>query len=199
MTASNKLRPILGSRKLAKRRQLLVLDEAHCVSSWAESGFRPLYATVGQLRQLLPPGTPALATTATANKEVRANIQKVLAFRPNPYVANLGNFRSNLIHIVHRLKGAAGAVKEILHYFPSTTDLPISLIFVNSRAIGQLILHTLWEYVDPSMRGRIHFYHAFRGNFGKEILAEGFRSGTFRILICTESLTMVSPTQPSTA
>ncbi|EUC53494.1 hypothetical protein RSOL_006310, partial [Rhizoctonia solani AG-3 Rhs1AP] len=158
--------------------------------AWAETGFRPLYATVGNLRRLLPLGTSALAATATANKEVRASIQKVLAFRPNPYVANLGNFRSNLIHIVHHLKGAAGAVKEILHYFPSTTDLPMSLIFVNYRDVEQLVLRTLWDYVDPSMRGRIHFYHAFRSNFGKKVLAEGFRHKVFRILICTESLTM---------
>ncbi|CAE6448573.1 unnamed protein product [Rhizoctonia solani] len=150
MMASNKLRPTLGSRKLAKRRQLLVLDEAHCVSSWAEAGFRPLYATVGNLRCLLPVGTPALATTATANNEVHASIQKVLAFRPGPYIANLGNFCSNLIHMVHHLKGAAGAVKEILHYFPSKTDLPVSLIFVNSRTMGQLVHQTLWEYIDPS-------------------------------------------------
>ncbi|CUA76196.1 hypothetical protein RSOLAG22IIIB_12112 [Rhizoctonia solani] len=169
MTVSNKLRPILGSRKLAKWRHLLVLDEAHCVSSWAESGFRPLYATVGNLRRLLPLGTSALAATATANTEIRASIQKVLAFRPNSYIANLGNFRSNLIHIVHHLKGAAGAVKEVLQYFPSRTDLPMSLIFVNSQAAGQLVLRTLWDYVDPS---------------------EGFRSTIFRVLICTESLTM---------
>jgi ATP-dependent DNA helicase RecQ len=80
MMASNKLRPTLGLRKLAKQRQLLVLDEAHCVLSWAEAGFQPLYVTVGNLCCLLPVRTPALAATATANNEVRASIQKVLAF-----------------------------------------------------------------------------------------------------------------------
>jgi Lhr-like helicase len=94
--------------------------------------------------------------------------------------------------MVHHLKGAAGAVKEILHYFPSKTDLPVSLIFVNSRTMGQLIHQTLWEYIDPSVRGQIHFYHAFRGSFAKEVLEEGFRTGVFCVLICTESLTMVN-------
>ncbi|KAG8710150.1 hypothetical protein FRC09_000277 [Ceratobasidium sp. 395] len=190
MLASNKLRPALKTSDNAKRRQILVVDEAHCLSSWSESGFRPLYATVGKLRRLLPPGSPVLAATATANRDVRSNIQAVLAFRVRPYVLNLGNFRANLIHEVHRLQGGRGSVKEILKYFPSKTDLPLALIFVDSRAVGQAVLDVLLDYVDPSVRGKIHFYHTYLSDFCKRILARGFQTERFRILICTEALTM---------
>ncbi|KAG8723916.1 hypothetical protein FRC11_002264, partial [Ceratobasidium sp. 423] len=190
MTASNKLRPALGSRIIANRRHILVIDEAHCISSWSESDFRPLYATVGRLRRILPAGTPVAAATATANKQVRSNIQNTLAFRENPLVANLGNFRSNLIHIVHRLKGSASAVEEILQYFKSKTKLPLALVFVNSRSMGQKVLETLTNHVDPSMRGAIQFYHAHLDDFHKKVLTEGFRLGKFCVLVTTESLTM---------
>jgi superfamily II DNA helicase RecQ len=191
MTAVNKLRPALASTLIANRRQILVIDEAHCVSSWSESDFRLLYATVGQLRRILPIGTSVLAATATANRLIRASIQNALAFWVNPYIVNKGNFRANLIHTVHRMKGSEGAVGEVLQYFPSKTDLPLALVFVNSRSTGQKVLKTLTDYVDPSMRGSIHLYHAHLDDFLKKVLTDGFRSKKFRVLVSTESLTMV--------
>jgi superfamily II DNA helicase RecQ len=192
MMAANKLRPALNSAKLSNRPQLLVVDEAHCISSWAESGFRPAYAMAGHLRRLLPPDTPALAVTATANQAVQNNIKEVLSFGDDSHTENLGNYRSNIIHEVHELAGREKAVGEIHQYFPSKTNLLIALIFVDSRSLGQMVLHSLRNYVDPSVRGQIQIYHAYRSNFIKRVLTEGFKKEIIRVLICTESLTMVS-------
>ncbi|KAG8681241.1 hypothetical protein FRC08_015767 [Ceratobasidium sp. 394] len=190
MTAGNKLRPALASTKLSKRRQLLVVDEAHVLSSWTETDFRPVYAMTGQLRRLLPPGTPVLAATATANQKVRQQVMEILAFRDNPYVLLLGNHRPNIIHSVHWLKGAESAVDEIHQYFPSKTELPLALIFVDSRDLGYTVLRSMRDYVDPSVRGRIQLYHAYRTNFSKRIIEWGFKQEVFRVLVCTEALTM---------
>ncbi|KAG9084457.1 hypothetical protein FRC06_004076 [Ceratobasidium sp. 370] len=190
MTAGNKLRPALSSTKLSKRRQLLVVDEAHVLSSWTEMGFRPVYAITGQLRRLLPPGTPVLAATATANQKVRQQVMEILAFRDNPYVLLLGNHRPNIIHSIHWLKGAESAVDEIHQYFPSKTELPLALIFVDSRDLGYTVLRSMRDYVDPSVRGRIQLYHAYRTNFSKRVIEWGFRQELFRVLVCTEALTM---------
>ncbi len=56
---------------------LFVVDEAHCISDWGHD-FRPDYRRIGRLIQRLPPGVPLLATTATANNRVIADIGEQL-------------------------------------------------------------------------------------------------------------------------
>ncbi len=58
---------------LAPRIGLLVVDEAHCVSDWG-SDFRPDYRRIRDVLAGLPDGTPVLATTATANDRVTADV-----------------------------------------------------------------------------------------------------------------------------
>jgi ATP-dependent DNA helicase RecQ len=56
---------------------LLVVDEAHCISDWGHD-FRPDYRRLRHLLPQLPPGTPVLATTATANARVVEDVAEVL-------------------------------------------------------------------------------------------------------------------------
>jgi ATP-dependent DNA helicase RecQ len=56
---------------------LLVVDEAHCISDWGHD-FRPDYRRLRHLLPELPPGTPVLATTATANTRVVEDVAEVL-------------------------------------------------------------------------------------------------------------------------
>ena len=58
---------------LLARAGLLVIDEAHCISDWGFD-FRPDYQRVAQLLLQLGPGTPVLATTATANQRVTDDV-----------------------------------------------------------------------------------------------------------------------------
>jgi ATP-dependent DNA helicase RecQ len=62
---------------LVGRCGLLVVDEAHCVSDWGHD-FRPDYRRIRELLTQLPPGTPVLATTATANERVVADVAEQL-------------------------------------------------------------------------------------------------------------------------
>src|SRR5580765_827549 len=52
---------------------LLVIDEAHCISDWGHD-FRPDYQRISRLLPLLGPTVPILATTATANDRVVADV-----------------------------------------------------------------------------------------------------------------------------
>jgi ATP-dependent DNA helicase RecQ len=63
--------------KLAATTGLLVVDEAHCVSDWGHD-FRPDYRRLRTLLADLPPGTPVLATTATANARVTTDVAEQL-------------------------------------------------------------------------------------------------------------------------
>jgi len=56
---------------------LLVIDEAHCVSDWGFD-FRPDYQRLTRTLLALVPGTPVLATTATANERVTADVARQL-------------------------------------------------------------------------------------------------------------------------
>ncbi|GAB2506569.1 ATP-dependent DNA helicase RecQ [Corynebacterium atrinae] len=56
---------------------MVVVDEAHCISDWGHD-FRPDYRRIRTLLTELPEGVPVLATTATANDRVVADVQAQL-------------------------------------------------------------------------------------------------------------------------
>ncbi|MGW0604452.1 RecQ family ATP-dependent DNA helicase [Streptomyces sp. NPDC002640] len=62
---------------LAATTGLLVVDEAHCISDWGHD-FRPDYRRLRTMLQELPAGVPVLATTATANARVTADVAEQL-------------------------------------------------------------------------------------------------------------------------
>ncbi|HET7196877.1 MAG TPA: DEAD/DEAH box helicase, partial [Nocardioides sp.] len=63
--------------RLAPSCGLLVVDEAHCISDWGHD-FRPDYRRIRTLLADLPDGIPVLATTATANARVTADVAEQL-------------------------------------------------------------------------------------------------------------------------
>jgi ATP-dependent DNA helicase RecQ len=63
--------------ELAAATGLLVVDEAHCISDWGHD-FRPDYRRLRTMLGDLPPGVPVLATTATANARVTADVAEQL-------------------------------------------------------------------------------------------------------------------------
>lgn len=62
---------------LAATTGLLVVDEAHCISDWGHD-FRPDYRRLRAMLAELSPGVPVLATTATANARVTADVAEQL-------------------------------------------------------------------------------------------------------------------------
>jgi ATP-dependent DNA helicase RecQ len=64
-------------RPLAESTGLLVIDEAHCISDWGHD-FRPDYRRLVRVLELMPPDTPVLCTTATANDRVVSDISAQL-------------------------------------------------------------------------------------------------------------------------
>ncbi|MEV5431861.1 RecQ family ATP-dependent DNA helicase [Streptomyces sp. NPDC052701] len=63
--------------RLAAATGLLVVDEAHCISDWGHD-FRPDYRRLRTMLGDLPPDVPVLATTATANARVSADVAEQL-------------------------------------------------------------------------------------------------------------------------
>jgi len=59
---------------VADKLSLMVIDEAHCISDWGHD-FRPDYRRIVNILRQLPPNTPVLGTTATANNRVVSDIR----------------------------------------------------------------------------------------------------------------------------
>lgn len=64
-------------RYLSQKVGLVAIDEAHCVSDWGHD-FRPDYRRIIRILDDLPPHTPVLGTTATANNRVVADVAVIL-------------------------------------------------------------------------------------------------------------------------
>lgn len=62
---------------LVRRIGMLVVDEAHCISDWGHD-FRPDYRRLRDLIAQMPADVPVLATTATANSRVVADVAEQL-------------------------------------------------------------------------------------------------------------------------
>jgi ATP-dependent DNA helicase RecQ len=73
---NDKFRSVL-LQPLTDNAGLFVIDEAHCASDWGHD-FRPDYRRLSRIVELLPSDTPVLATTATANNRVVADLQHQL-------------------------------------------------------------------------------------------------------------------------
>jgi ATP-dependent DNA helicase RecQ len=63
--------------QIGQRLSLLVIDEAHCISDWGHD-FRPHYRLIERIARTLPQNVRLLATTATANDRVLADLEEVL-------------------------------------------------------------------------------------------------------------------------
>jgi ATP-dependent DNA helicase RecQ len=94
-----------------KRIDLLVIDEAHCISEWGHD-FRPAYLSLASvIRQFR--GATVLALTATATAEVVDDIKRQLGL-PEMEVVNAGLLRSNLVYDVAMVDGAVEQQRALI-------------------------------------------------------------------------------------
>lgn len=85
------------NRVRALKINLVVIDEAHCISRWGYD-FRPSYLEIAKIRELLP-GVTFLALTATATPEVIDDIMTNLHFKAKN-VFSTSFERTNLTYLV---------------------------------------------------------------------------------------------------
>ncbi|MEO3753961.1 RecQ family ATP-dependent DNA helicase [Streptomyces sp. B6B3] len=171
--------------RLAETTGLLVVDEAHCVSDWGHD-FRPDYRRLRTMLARLPAGVPVLATTATANARVTADVAEQLGTGGDAAEALVlrGPLdRDSLRLSVLRLPGAA----ERLAWLDSHLDqLP-----------GSGIIYTLTvaaaEEVASYLGDRGHVVAAYTGrteNADREAAEADLLANKVKALVATSALGM---------
>jgi ATP-dependent DNA helicase RecQ len=94
---------------------LLIVDEAHCISDWGHD-FRPQYRLLERIIRTLPANVRLLATTATANNRVMADLREVLG--PNLEISKGDLHRSSLLLQTIRLPAQAERLAWLAEQIP---------------------------------------------------------------------------------
>ncbi|MCX5193920.1 RecQ family ATP-dependent DNA helicase [Streptomyces sp. NBC_00249] len=170
--------------KLSAATGLLVVDEAHCISDWGHD-FRPDYRRLRTMLADLPPGVPVLATTATANARVTADVAEQLGTGAGTDALVLRGplDRESLSLAVLTLPDAAHRLAWLADHL---ADLP-----------GSGIIYTLTvaaaEEVTAYLRHRGHTVSSYTGkteNADREQAENDLQANRVKALVATSALGM---------
>ena len=159
---------------------LLVIDEAHCVSDWGFD-FRPDYQRLTHTLLALAPGTPVLATTATANARVTADVATQLGDDTVTLRGSLARTSLRLAVVPH-LGGVQRAawVADALGRLPGSGIVYVLTVAETDRVAGLLI-----------DRGYdVAAYSSAVGTAEREALEDRLRRNEIKALVATSALGM---------
>ena len=156
---------------------LIAVDEAHCISQWGYD-FRPSYLRIAALREELP-GTPVLALTASATREVQDDICDKLLFKTKTIFRQPFE-RPNLSYSVFRVDSKNNKLLEILQKVPGS-----SIVYCKSRRRTREISELLQLHAISA-----DFYHAGLTAEERSRKQGEWIQGKIRIIVCTNAFGM---------
>ncbi len=156
---------------------LLVVDEAHCISQWGYD-FRPAYLKIAEIRKHLP-DIPVLALTASATKEVVADIQKNLLFKEEN-VFRKSFERENLVYFVRETEDK---LKDLLKIINSIRGSGI--IYVRNRKKTKEIA----QYLQQNNISADYFHAGLESKL-KDYKQNAWKNGRIRVIVSTNAFGM---------
>lgn len=155
------------------------VDEVHCVSQWGQD-FRPSYLKIVEFVEHLPKRPIVGAFTATATKEVRDDVMRILKLR-EPKIVTTGFDRKNLSFFVKHTKDKKTELFKLLrdHYDDS------GIIYCITRKLVEEVYDLLSE------RGfEVSKYHAGMSDEERRRNQEEFTYDRTRIMVATNAFGM---------
>jgi ATP-dependent DNA helicase RecQ len=164
---------------IAGRISLLVIDEAHCISDWGHD-FRPHYRLLERIVRTLPGNLRLLATTATANDRVTADLAEVLG--PDLTVSRGNLSRKSLSLQTIRLRSQAERLAWLAEQLATLQG---------SGIVYALTVHDAYRVADW-LKSRGFPVEAYTGETGdrREELEQALLHNRVKALVATTALGM---------
>ena len=159
---------------------LVVIDEAHCISQWGHD-FRPAY--LDALSGLRACGSPTiLALTATATPDVIVDIERQLAVGPLR-VINTGTYRPNLAYHVRPVSNEVDKQRQLVDIVRGATGSTI----VYAATVRHVdALHALFRAEGISATA----YHGRQRAQDRGAAQDAFMTGAMPVIIATNAFGM---------
>ena len=170
-----------GFLSLAKRVSIsmLAVDEAHCVSQWGQD-FRPSYLQIPEFIGRLPKRPVIGAFTATATRQVKEDIAKLLLL-DGPLKVTTGFDRPNLFFSVERPKNKITWLYNFLTARPQESGI----VYCSTRKQVEAVYETLRARGIPAAR-----YHAGLSDEERRMNQEDFVNDRVRVMAATNAFGM---------
>ena len=156
---------------------LLVVDEAHCISQWGYD-FRPPYLKIADIRSFFAE-VPILALTATATPETVQDIVEKLRFR-DPKIIRAGFERKNLSYNVFKDNDKTGTLLSMLKKGKGST-----IVYVRSRRKTRELAEVIYKNGIPAT-----YYHAGLESAIRTRRQKEWSTGKVRVMVSTNAFGM---------
>ena len=155
----------------------IVIDEAHCVSTWGHE-FRPHYLKLKTLKEQFD-NVPIIALTATATSKVEEDLKHILNL-DNPKVFRKSYYRNNLVIKVKDKTGDKQTLEKMIDTINRYYSNKSGIIYCHSRKDCEKLTLQLNE------NGlNADFYHAGLNKKKRENIQEEWIKNNIQIIVAT--------------
>jgi ATP-dependent DNA helicase RecQ len=162
------------------RVDLVVIDEAHCISQWGHD-FRPAYIEMAASIEALG-RPPVLALTATATDDVIADIGKQLG-RPKLNVINTGIYRPNLHYRVVQVTNPDEKYAEALKLVQESAG--VGIVYAATVKAAEEMYQILQEAGES-----VTIYHGKLPSAERKMNQDLFMNDERRVMVATNAFGM---------
>jgi ATP-dependent DNA helicase RecQ len=156
---------------------LIAVDEAHCIAQWGYD-FRPPYLRIAALRNELS-GVPIIALTASATKEVEADIIEKLSFKAYT-IFRQSYVRPALSYSYFEVESKINKTLEIINNVKGG-----GIVYCNTRKQTKDIAELL-----QLQKISADYYHAGLNAEERQLKQKKWMLGETRIMVCTSAFGM---------
>lgn len=162
------------------RISFVVIDEAHCISSWGHD-FRPAFRRIINLMRVLPSDIPVLATTATATVDVTEDIKNQIGGDIELIRGDLlrENLKLNVIHV----ESEEDKMAWISNYLKKVHGNGI--VYTGTRSNAEIFS----KWCESEELNTI-YYHAGLDSDSRKLVEKEWMGNKYKAVISTNALGM---------